>query len=597
MKNNTSVIKKNLFVLKYVFKFCPKLIYFSILHMLASVVKSLSKVILITEAINLVIRTQDINDMYKLINSLLLYVFIIIGCSIVNVVYENYLQPRYQLIYQKNIQRFLYSKVKNIDMESFDDPVFYDKYSRACRDSSWRGFRVFNSIISFITNVLTVIALGTFIIINEKWLIIIVVLSSIINVLTLNKINKLWYKVYKETETEHRYQWYVNRTFYHQKNAAELKTTNIDKLLIQRYKDKTKDIEKKFQKTYKKLYLPEGIGLFFSTIINQAGTYIILGYRLLKNKIGIASFTSTVNATLQFSNNFNQAISIFTSLKEHSLYIDDFIWVINYTPIVEKEKEFKQYTFENLKLENINFTYPKTDILAINDISLEIKKGQRIAIVGDNGGGKTTLMKLLLSFYEPSSGCIKVNDINYTNLSTKQIRSMYSIVFQDFQIYATTIAENILMRRIENDQDIEVVLNALEKVGLKEKVLNLPRGIYTPVTREFDRDGISFSGGERQRLVIARVFASNRDIYILDEPTSSLDPLAEEKINKLIMNQDKEKTMIIIAHRLSTVVDADIIYLIRKGKIIEKGKHEELMKLKGQYSIMFNAQKHLYESK
>ena len=284
-------------------------------------------------------------------------------------------------------------------------------------------------------------------------------------------------------------------------------------------------------------------------------------------------------------------------MKEHSLYIDDFIWVINYTPIVEKEKEFKQYTFENLKLENVNFTYPKTDILAINDISLEIKKGQRIAIVGDNGGGKTTLMKLLLSFYEPSSGSIKVNDINYTNLSTKQIRSMYSIVFQDFQIYATTIAENILMRRIENDQDIEVVLNALEKVGLKEKVLNLPRGIYTPVTREFDRDGISFSGGERQRLVIARVFASNRDIYILDEPTSSLDPLAEEKINKLIMNQDKEKTMIIIAHRLSTVVDADIIYLIRKGKIIEKGKHEELMKLKGQYSIMFNAQKHLYESK
>ena len=238
--------------------------------------------------------------------------------------------------------------------------------------------------------------------------------------------------------------------------------------------------------------------------------------------------------------------------------------------------------------------------IVLTNVNLTISSGEMVYLLGRVGSGKSSLMKTIYGEL-PVQGD-KADALGYDLLKIKRkqipyLRRKVGVVFQDFQIYATTIAENILMRRIENDQDVEGVLNALEKVGLKEKVLNLPRGIYTPVTREFDRDGISFSGGERQRLVIARVFASNRDIYILDEPTSSLDPLAEEKINKLIMNQDKEKTMIIIAHRLSTVVDADIIYLIRKGKIIEKGKHEELMKLKGQYSIMFNAQKHLYESK
>ena len=245
----------------------------------------------------------------------------------------------------------------------------------------------------------------------------------------------------------------------------------------------------------------------------------------------------------------------------------------------------------------MKFQYPITDKYAINDMSLEIKKGQRIAIVGDNGSGKTTLMKLLLSFYYPTEGEILINGYDYKDLSTKQIRSKYSIVFQDFQIYAVTIAENVLMRRVETKEDEELVWSALKNVGIDEKVRKFKNGIHTLVTREFDKDGVSFSGGERQRLAIARVFASNKDIYILDEPTSALDPLAEERINKLIISNAKDKTMIIIAHRLSTVVDADIIYLVREGQILESGSHKQLMELNGRYAYMFNVQKKLYEEK
>ena len=152
------------------------------------------------------------------------------------------------------------------------------------------------------------------------------------------------------------------------------------------------------------------------------------------------------------------------------------------------------------------------------------------------------------------------------------------------------------MHKVRDKADEEKVYDALDKVGLLEKVKSLKEGIYTEMTREFDTSGEAFSGGERQRIVVARVFATNADLYILDEPTASLDPLAEEKINKLILNTAVDKTIIIIAHRLSTVVDTDKIYLMKQGTFTEIGTHQELLELNGDYALMFNTQKQLYES-
>ncbi len=598
MKNKPSVFKTNFTVVKYVFKFCPKFIYFALLHIIASVVKTVSKVLLISQAIDLVIKNKQLYDIYELLYSLAIYAVIILICSIINVFYENYICSRYQIIYQKNVQRFLYSKVKIIDMESYDDPMFYDRYTRGCRESSWRGFRTFKECINLIINILSSIALGTYIVINDMWLILLILGSCFISMIALIIIRKVIYKTYRETENERRYQMYVNRTFYNQKNAAELKTTPIDMILVKKYRENTKKIDKKFNNAYLKLIAPEGIGIISRILLTQAGTYIFLLYRLFNNLMDITSFTATTNATLQFAASFDKIINIYSQLKENLLYIEDFIWAMNYEPVVEREKiEIPDFEFEKLELKNIEFRYPKTEFNAIADLTMEIKKGQRIAIVGDNGSGKTTLMKLLLSFYEPTSGEIVINNKKYGELSARQIRTKYSIVFQDFQIYAVTIAENVLMRRLTSIEDEDIVWDALRKVGLEEKIKKLPKGMHTLVTREFDKEGINFSGGERQRLAIARVFASNKDIYILDEPTSSLDPLAEERINKLIISNAEDKTMIIIAHRLSTVVDADIIYLFREGKIIEKGSHEELMAQNGRYAHMFNVQKRLYEVK
>ena len=279
----------------------------------------------------------------------------------------------------------------------------------------------------------------------------------------------------------------------------------------------------------------------------------------------------------------------------NSLYIDYFLDYMNYEPKLEEagKKDLDQ-KFSSLSFRDVTFRYPNTDFDATSNINLDIKRGEKIAIVGLNGAGKTTLIKLLFKFYNPNSGEIYYNDQTIRETKEDVIRRKYSVIFQDFRLYAVTIGENILMRKMTSEEDEEIVWKALEKVGLKEKIKNLPDGIHTLYSREFGREGAVLSGGESQKLAIARVFASDADIYILDEPTSSLDPIAERDINNLIISNSGDKTIIIIAHRLSTVVDTDRIILIEYGKIIEEGTHDELIKKNGKYYEMFMTQATLY---
>lgn len=582
-------IKNNIAVLKFVFKFCPQVIIFALLNIIASVVLVISKIYIIAEAIDLVVMGEDINTLFK---SLLLYLVMIIITSLFRMFYTYYISTRYRAIYVKQMQQFLFKKVKDFDMELFDNPQFYDYYNRALNDGTWRGFIVFEELVRFLTSFVSTIAVGVIIIVSDPILIAIIAISSIINIFVVSKSNKKWYMWSKDTEQDRRMYNYVNRTFYRQRFAGEIKTTQVGELLISKHQEATKIINNKYKKTYLSAFSLATIQNIGRAIFENGLSYIYLGYRLF-NGMKIAVFTATLNATLQFSNNLIDTINFLIRLKENSYYIDDFLWFVNYQPKIEKNCGRNINKIDNIHIDNVSFQYPETEIFSLENIHLNINKGDKIAIVGPNGGGKTTLTKLLLNFYTPKSGEIYADKNAYLDLNIKSLRNRYAVVFQDFQIYAMTIGENILMREVKNKDDEERVWDALEKVGMKDKIIHLEKGIDTQVTREFNRRGAVFSGGETQRLAIARVFASDADIFILDEPTSSLDPLSEERINKLIMN-NTDKTMIIIAHRLSTVVDADCIYLIDEGMIKEYGTHKELLLQQGMYEKMFNTQKALY---
>ena len=279
-------------------------------------------------------------------------------------------------------------------------------------------------------------------------------------------------------------------------------------------------------------------------------------------------------------------------------YAEKFRKLLDYEPIIEvadgltPDKEAG-----SLKLSNVSFRYPNTDKDTLKDISIEIKPGEKIAIVGENGAGKTTFVKLLMRLYDVTDGSIEYNGHDIREYNTKAYRKKISAVFQDYNIYAATLAENVLLRQY-NKEDEKDVIAALKKADFSKKLSKLPDGIFTNLTREFSDEGVNLSGGESQKIAISRVFLNDEDraISILDEPSSALDPVSEYKLNKNLIDHAQNDTVIFISHRLSTTRMADRIYLFEHGSIIEQGSHEELMQLNGRYREMFDRQAKNYIS-
>ena len=246
-------------------------------------------------------------------------------------------------------------------------------------------------------------------------------------------------------------------------------------------------------------------------------------------------------------------------------------------------------------IKNVSFRYYGTENNVLKNINITIHSGEKIAIVGYNGAGKTTLTKLLMRLYDVTEGEILLNGINIKEYSIKDYREYFGAVFQDYKLFAGTVSENVMMDTVK-ESDKPVILNSLEQSGFSEKLNSFPDKEDTMLTREFDKKGTGLSGGEAQKVAIARVFAKDCKVIILDEPSSALDPVSEYNLYHSMLNAAGEKSVVFVSHRLSTTRIADRIYMFEKGEIIERGSHDELMELNGKYAQMFNLQAEKYRS-
>lgn len=588
------IIKNNLIMIKYVIKLCPMYVFTSILVILASSISSLADVMII-ERITRLIENKN-TEFNEILYQIILFFIVSGSCLLINRLYYSYLIPRYRHVWVKKIQHIMFEKASRLDMQVFDNPKEYDLFNRALREGDIKGINTFDTFVRFLRSIFILLTLGTYIIISDVYLLIIVIGQSILTTIIQARVPKLWYRASKASETDYRKVGYYNRVFYLEKYTCDIKTTDVSKLLIEKHQETWQEIAKKYRPVENKSFLYSCLEDIVYQVSRYYGGFFYLMTKVYNNPaFTIANFTGASNAILKFTNNIYGAIGNFVSLRENAMYIDDFLWLMNYEPKIELSGgKLIDTDHPILKIENLSFKYPLQEEYAVKNVNLSIYPREKIAIIGYNGAGKTTLIKLLLKFYNVEEGNIFMDSEDYRNLDERDIRNKYVSIFQNFQIYSVTVLENVLFRKRMGPGDDELVWNALEKSGLADKIREQKDGLDTILTKEFTNDGLSLSGGEKQKLAIARIFASPSPIIILDEPTSSLDPVSEYDINKKILELCSDKTVILISHRLSTVIDAKKIYMFDRGEIVEIGDHKALMNQKGKYYEMFTTQAKMY---
>ncbi len=336
------------------------------------------------------------------------------------------------------------------------------------------------------------------------------------------------------------------------------------------------------------------------SIIAFAQTVMMYGYsvyKILIKSITVGSFSMYLGAITAFAGGFRDIMDKVVNLSMLSEHVDNYKEITSY--ITNNTETGMNINLEAQKqheitFENVSFKYPNTENYVLKNISITVKAGEKLSVVGYNGAGKTTFIKLICRFYEPTEGRILYNGIDISKINKKQYMKLLSVVFQDYELFKFNIHDNIVFDDKENN---EKIIDALNKSGLSEKISELELGINTPFTKEFDERGIEFSGGEGQKLACARAYYKDAPIIIFDEPTAALDPIAESSLYERFNNIIKNKTAIYISHRLASVRFCDKVAVFSGGEIVEYGTHEELFRKGEIYTDMFSKQSRFYVEK
>ena len=573
-----------------VIKIKPSYLIIKFLAIVISVISSLIPVFVINEIVNIYYEDLEIGKIAILIGVSFLALAVIYLINFVIDLYDGHIRRIF--IAEESI--IFYRKLSSLDYELHESPLFLNDYTRALEESVDHIFNTCNGSFNIIKIVIT--SIGMFSVIatlHFSVVIIAVVLAVIYGVLKVF-MAKIQFKASTHQRPYRRMTRYNERSFTLKDSMAELKTTEIGDLLLENNINAHNNIIKVFDKYIFPKTVLSFICNLLLTILYPLIVCVVAYFTIddLSSE-KIAWFSSMTVAATTLSNLISQLARAFGDVGQSVTEVKVAFDLLKKVGNIESKKGENVEEFESLKVNNITFSY-KGDVNQLENVSMKIRKGEKIAIVGHNGAGKTTLVKLLLRLYDVNSGSILYNDINYKDINVDSLRKEVGAVFQNVEIYAVSVAENILLRTPITEDDFRLVDEALKFSGLDEFINTLPNGVNTILTKEFDRDGIILSGGQNQRLAIARGYALNYNLFILDEPSSALDPIAEANVYNNMLSLGRDKTIIFISHRLTTTVNADYIYLFEKGKVVEEGTHEQLMKLNKKYKEMFTSQSKKY---
>lgn len=496
----------------------------------------------------------------------------------------------YRCLYRK-----LYAKARNIELRCFEDADFYNKYTMALDGSAQKMTKSVEFFFQVVFGVVAAAAAFSSMFMIDPFSVLFVISPIIGNFVFGGLMNKVWGGRYTDNVKNNRKAEYVNRVMHLAEFAKEIRYSNIHELMMKRYDESVKGNVEVAEKYAGKAIVYSWAQNVTTFALVFEGIMIYAAYRTIVSKtMGLAELAIMFTAMSTSSwiligmfNNFMEAmkngqfLEYFRTFMEYEEKIPE-----DQNGIIPKEK------VQSIEFRNVCFEYQK-DEPVISNLSLKIEGDKVCALVGHNGAGKSTIIKLLFRLYDPTRGEILVNGINIREYNLKAYRKLFSAAFQDYKVMTMSVRDNMLMGAEFENPD-ETAEHALKCAGIWDKVQSLSNGMDTVMTKEFDNDGVVLSGGEQQKLVVARAFAQKASVKVFDEPSSALDPIAEYELYKGIMNESKGHITLFISHRLSSVKDADIVFMLENGTVIEQGSHRELMAQNGKYCEMFTKQAQNY---
>ena len=494
----------------------------------------------------------------------------------------------------RKFKQQMFSKMRSVELSCYEDPAFYEKYVKAMAESTNRAYSVLYDFENLMNQLFSLVANAILLCTIDPLLMLFALIPFFAGFLG-KKRNQL---AFDENNERSKIVWhgdYIKRCFYLTDFAKEMRLTNMKDKMITDFRQNHKDFAKLKKKYGLRVALLEYIIQVSHEVLTVLGASLYAVYAAtVRGSVTPGDCVVVLNSIGSVSGYLRNVVGTVTKFHDHALYIENLRSFLEYEPKIKACPDGRKAQGGVVKLENVSYRYLGAEKDALTNVSVTLHPGEKVALVGHNGSGKSTFVKLLLHLYHPTEGKITMDGCLVDDYELKSWRSCFETVFQDYRTFALSVGENVLLHPMRDDRDRERVIEALKLSGALPRVEQMPHGIDTVLTREFDDKGIVLSGGEAQKVVLARVFASDSPYIILDEPSSALDPIAEYQVFENIMNSCKDRGLIFISHRLSSAVLADTVYLFEDGKIIEYGSHRELMSQGGKYAEMFHKQAENY---
>ena len=496
-----------------------------------------------------------------------------------------------------HIKLKIMNKAKEVDLASFDSPDFYAKMENANREAGNRPiqvlratFSIASAIISIVSFIIVLAAVGF---LPVLLVIVVAIPSTIINFVYRRKNHNYVFRRSKDR----RQMSYYSDVIVNKDMVKEIRMLDLADNFIDRYSQ----VFKRYFKGLKKLIVEEFLWNVGATLLSTAVNcvlFVLIARGVFEGKYEIGYFSLYTGALNSIASGIATLITTTASIYEGTLFINNMIAFMEeeptVKPILDEPRSIERGIGHVIEFRDVSFHYPGIDRNVINHVDLTIHAGETIVIVGLNGAGKTTLIKLLTRLYDPTEGMILLDGHDIREYDLKELYDLFGIVFQDYGKYAVSVRDNIAFGEVNSEITDDRIAGAAAASNATDFINALPDKFNTPLMRYFEDNGIELSIGQWQKLAIARAFYSKSDILILDEPTASLDPMAEQEIFNQFDELRSDKTSIFVSHRLSSATRADRIIVLQDGRIVESGNHSQLMNRKGEYYTLFSTQAKRY---